>query len=142
MGIRRRSLFGGRRALDAADVAIFKGAVLSRAGALTHALNYYRNLFGVNSFAAVGTPVQGRVSLLPLPVLQIWAANDGALGTELTQGTDRLCANYRLVVLEDCSHWIAEDAASEAVQLIADFLSLPVDSAVQEQGEAGHTVAV
>lgn len=128
MGVRRASA-----AITAGDAAVFKGALLSRAGALTDALLYYRNVFGINSTgpSSSSAAAEPRAAPLPMPVLQVWSDCDGALGLELTRGTAALCTDYRLVVLPNCSHWAAEDAPGEVVALLSEFLTLPVAAAPQ-----------
>ena len=60
---------------------------------------------------------------LKVPVLVLWGTEDGALGVELTRGTERYCTGgYTLQLIEHCSHWVLEDATEEALRHIAAFL--------------------
>jgi epoxide hydrolase 4 len=126
MGVRRRGKDGSgtversfSRPLTAEDVGAFRWSI-SRPGRATAALNYYRNLFGIN----LGHPVAGGSSSarpLPMPVLQLWGEKDGALGVELTQGLGRYCSDVKVEVVRDCSHWVQQDAVAETIARLADF---------------------
>ena len=56
-------------------------------------------------------------------MLVLWGTADGALGVELTRGTERFCAGgYELQRLEGCSHWVLEDHTTEALDAIGTFI--------------------
>ena len=87
MGVKRRS---GPFALTDSDVDVYRHA-LSKPGALTASLNWYRQLVDLTSDDFRTLPPSVSRPLLA-PVLVIWGTEDGALGVELTRGTERFCA--------------------------------------------------
>ena len=118
MGVKRRS---GPFAVTDGDVDVYVHA-LSKPGALTAALNWYRQLADLTNDDFRTLPP---TELCPLraPVLVLWGTEDGALSNDLTRGEERFCANgYTLKRLEGCSHWVLEDHADEALTAIGDFI--------------------
>ncbi len=99
------------------DIEIYKDAI-SKPGALTAMINYYRYL-GPNNLAALcrGTGMQVKV-----PTLQIWAEEDSFLGRELTFGTGRYVSDLQIRYIPNCSHWVQQEAPTEVNQAMLDFL--------------------
>ena len=118
MGVARRD---GPTALTRADVAVFKHH-LSQPGALTAALNWYRQIFdcSLDDFNAAPTPS----APLQAPTLVLWGTRDAALGEELLRGTDRVVSDLRVHRLEGCSHWAQQDHVAECVDAVARFLGV------------------
>ena len=111
----------GPGALCAEDVDAVRWS-LSRPGALSGGLGYYRALLSPGSLCfrmrAGGSPQRP----LSVPALQLQAAQDPFLGQELPRGSEALCDDFTLVTLEDCSHWIPSDRWKEAVRVIKEWL--------------------
>lgn len=103
------------------DIAIAQYA-LTLPNIPTSSINYYRNVFGVNRDSPFGFGSTRR-NPLPMPVLHLWGDSDGALGTELTKGTEEYCKNYELVVLRNASHWLQQDAVEEVAELLVNFIN-------------------
>ena len=97
---------------------------LTRAGSLTAALNYYRALFSPDTleFERAGRVAGTRRNKLPMPVLHLWGTGDVFLGEELTEHTQDYCADYTLVKMSGCSHWIQNDHVPETLQAVRRWL--------------------
>lgn len=101
-----------KSALTPRDFVFFKKAV-SKPGALTAMLNYYRNVFQSNMV---------RRSILEVPTLMIWGENDAALGKDLTYGTDSYVSDFQIEYIPNCSHWVQQEQPELVNQLIWRFL--------------------
>lgn len=119
MGVIRRD---GPTSMTEADADHYKWC-FSQPGTLTAALSYYRNMLTINQDTKVAAGNSSR-NPLPFPVLHLWGERDGALGQELTRGTDRYCSDYRLIVIKNCSHWIQQDAVEECVGYLEEFVGI------------------
>lgn len=89
--------------------------VLSRPGALTAALNYYR-----------ATPFERFPEPGPItsPTLYVWSTDDGALGREAAEATeDHVTGPYRFEVLQGLSHWLPEVAPDDVGRLVREHLA-------------------
>jgi len=93
-------------------------AALSKPGALTAALNYYRNVFDGNLL----TREWGK---LDIPTLTIWGEDDTALGKELTAGTEAYVTDWQLRFIPRCSHWVQQEQPQLVNQYIREFLASP-----------------
>jgi pimeloyl-ACP methyl ester carboxylesterase len=90
-------------------------AVLTRPGALTAALNWYR--------AAEGDALTDLPDV-KVPTLYVWSTGDGALGRPAAEASaDFVAGTYKFVVMEDVSHWIPEAAPRQLAQLLIDHLA-------------------
>src|SRR4051794_16678960 len=79
-------------------------------GALSAALGWYRAL-----------PWDGRdrVGTVRVPTLFVWSTGDAFLGRTAAEATGDFCAGpYRLVVLDDVTHWIPELAPDRVAELV------------------------
>ena len=85
---------------------------MSRPGALTAALNYYRA-------ARLGR--LPRQQTVQAPTLIIWGEHDPALGKELTYRLDRWVPNLTIHYL-DCGHWVQQERSEEVNRLLMEFL--------------------
>jgi epoxide hydrolase 4 len=115
--IRRMFLRGPARAgafsrEDAAQYA----AAMSKAGALTAALNYYRANTSLRMFR--DPPMRP----IECPTLVIWGERDTALGTELLDGLDRLVPGVQIHRIPDAGHWVQNEAPGEVNRALIDFL--------------------
>jgi pimeloyl-ACP methyl ester carboxylesterase len=124
MGVRRRT---GALALSAADLDVFLHHI-SRPGALTAALSWYRQLPALTHEDFRALPPSA-AQPLRCPVLVLWGSEDGALGTELLRGTERFAPQMTAVVLQGCSHWSQQDFAEEVLQEVGKFLRVQPDMA-------------
>lgn len=103
-----------KSAITRADIDAYKDAAAKR-GALTAALNYYRNIF------------QQRIlnqtwGVLQVPTLMIWGENDTALGQELTYGTEVYVQNFQIKYIPNCSHWVQQEKPELVNQYMREFL--------------------
>ena len=77
--------------------------VLSRPGAMTGALNWYR----ANDIGAGGLELPA----VTVPTMYVWSTDDQALGREAAEATAAWVEGpYRFEVLEGVSHWLPEEA--------------------------------
>lgn len=89
--------------------------VLSRPGALTAALNWYR----ANDLRGLNGP-----EVVIVPTLYVWSTEDIALGRAAAEATaDHVTGPYRFEVLEGVSHWIPDVAADRLSPLLLDHLA-------------------
>jgi len=90
---------------------------LSRPGALTASLNYYRaNLTGarVREIRRM-TPVSAETAI-------IWGERDPALGIELLEGIDRVAPRNHVYRIPNSSHWVQNEAPDEVNRILVEFL--------------------
>ena len=103
-----------KTAFSQQDIEAYKNASAKR-GAVTAALNYYRNLFN-----------QGLTSqdwsILDVPTLMIWGESDTALGKELTYGTEAYVRDFQIKYIPNCSHWVQQEQPQLVNQYIREFL--------------------
>jgi pimeloyl-ACP methyl ester carboxylesterase len=108
---RLRAAYGGNIPSVLVDANVER---LSRPGALTATLNWYR---AVTPDLAVPA---GRITT---PTLYIWGTKDAALGEGAARRTkDYVDGPYRFHVLEGKSHWLPEQAPDEVAPLLVDHL--------------------
>lgn len=74
-------------------------------GALTAMLNYYR---AARRSARIHK--QRGFPRIDVPTLMIWGERDGALGKELTYGTDQYVSDFIVRYLPNVSHWVQQEA--------------------------------
>jgi len=102
-------------AFTAEDVRLYKQA-LSRPGALTAALNYYRALRYPDKRTAQDTaPIR-------VPTLLLWGEQDSYLSPRLTEGLGRWVPDLRVVRFPDASHFVQNDVPERVNRLMIDFL--------------------
>jgi pimeloyl-ACP methyl ester carboxylesterase len=96
------------------DLEAYKNAAAKR-GAMTAALNYYRNIFQ-----------QGMLKqdwrVLEVPTLMIWGEKDSALGKELTYGTEAYVKDFQLKYIPNCSHWVQQEQPQLVNKYMREFL--------------------
>ena len=86
---------------------------LSEPGALTAALNWYR----------AGRP-GGKIGKIEVPTMYLWTTEDVAFGSTAALDTENWVSGpYRFEMLEDVSHWIAEEAPEAVNSLLLEHLS-------------------
>ena len=96
------------------DIEAYKNAFAKR-GALTGAINYYRNLPTYLSQKKVW-------DILKIATLMIWGEEDTALGKELTYGTEEYVQNLRIRYISNCSHWVQQEQPQLVNQMMREFL--------------------
>lgn len=90
-------------------------AVLTRPGALTAALNWYRSMDGDEL---------ADLPLVTVPTLYVWSSDDAVLGRPAAEASEKFVAGgYRFVVLEGVNHWIPEAAPEELARLLLQHLA-------------------
>ncbi len=101
------------------DIRLYKEA-LSRPGADTATLNWYRAMFR-------NAPARLRAARRPIecPTMLVWGERDRSLGVELTSGLERWVPDLRLERIPEASHWVQVDAAARVNELLLDFLGAP-----------------
>lgn len=102
-----------------ADIEAYKNAFAKR-GALTAAINYYRNIFQQGI-------IERSWGVLNIPTLMIWGENDTALGKELTDGTEQYVRDFRIQYIPNCSHWVQQEQPDLVNQYIREFLQATSD---------------
>jgi pimeloyl-ACP methyl ester carboxylesterase len=96
------------------DISLYKEAFAKR-GALTSALNYYRN-------ALQPSLLSRKWKVLDVPTLMIWGEEDVALGKELTYGTEQYVKDFRIRYIPNCSHWVHQEQPDLVNQYMREFL--------------------
>jgi pimeloyl-ACP methyl ester carboxylesterase len=89
---------------------------LSRPGALTAALNYYRANLRLEALRLT------RSARIDADTLVIWGELDPALGIELLDGLDRFVPRLRVHRIPGASHWVQNEAAEEVNRELTQFL--------------------
>jgi epoxide hydrolase 4 len=105
-------------AFGSEDVRRYKKA-LSRPGALTAALNYYRAALRHRPRHAARENVP-----IDVPVLLVWGERDAYLSVRLTDGLGAWVSNLHVVRIADASHWVQNDAPERVNRLMIDFLTI------------------
>lgn len=114
-----RSLFRDKPAVEGAfsrdDIARYVEAI-SRPGALTAALNYYRAL------RLPGASRIGRRARTDAETLVIWGEQDPALTIGLLDGLERYAPRLRVHRIPHAGHWIQSEAPAEVNSVLKEFL--------------------
>lgn len=93
---------------------------MARRGALRAGLEYYREArrgaFRLRKFY--------RGKKITAPTLVIWAQQDRFLSPELAQGLERFIdAPLEIAPIENCGHWVQQEAAAEVNEAMGNFLT-------------------
>ena len=97
-------------------------ADLSRPGALTAALNWYRANIDPRSYVLT-TADAAHARRVTCPTMGIWSSADFALGEEqMTESARFVDGPWRYERIEDVSHWIPVHAPDRVSELLLDFL--------------------
>lgn len=95
-------------------------ADLSRPGALTAALNWYRANVDVETWTEEGW-VMPRVTV---PTLGVWSSGDAYLTeTQMVASAGYVDAPWRYERIEGASHWLMLDQPARVARLLADYLA-------------------
>ncbi|HLI87588.1 MAG TPA: alpha/beta hydrolase [Ktedonobacteraceae bacterium] len=92
---------------------------MSKPGALTASINYYRTLFRrMRSLRA------GAGAIIDVPTLLIWGKQDIALGIELTHGLEQWVPNIQIKRIPDSGHWVQQEKPDAVNTLMLEFLNI------------------
>lgn len=115
----------------AVDKSAFPPEVLERyretaliPGAMTAMLNYYR----ANARGLVASLPRTRIEV---PTLMVWGEQDAALGIEMTEGYEKLVADFTLERLPGVSHWVQQEAPERVNAVLGAWLDKKVNLGVQ-----------
>jgi len=59
---------------------------------------------------------------LAVPTLIIWGAQDPVLSRDMAAESAGMCAEPRLVLFEDATHWVQHEEAGEVNELVVEFM--------------------
>lgn len=90
---------------------------ISRPGALTAGINYYRAAFRYGFRA-----IRQQLRRIDAPVLVIWGERDRYIGREWADPDPQWAPNARVVRLPDCSHWVQNEQSERVNELLIEFL--------------------
>jgi pimeloyl-ACP methyl ester carboxylesterase len=102
------------------DVRRYKEAV-SRPGALTAMLNYYR-AFAHTLGSRGGSGGSAATQTVARPTLVIWGERDTALGIHNLDGLEDYVPDLRIERIPDASHWVLADAPERVSERMIRFL--------------------
>ena len=104
------------------DVLMRYRDAMSKPGALTASINYYRGLLRALLYN-LGSADNGSVTaVVTAPTLLIWGEQDVALGIEMTYGLEQWVPNIRVERIPDSGHWVQQEKPEVVNALLADFL--------------------
>lgn len=101
------------------DILAYKQA-LSKRGALTAALNWYR------AYVSMGGNLKtffGSRKHVDAPTLLVWGEQDTFLGQEITRDTGKYVPDLHICYLPQCSHWVQQECPDAVNRCILEFLS-------------------
>jgi pimeloyl-ACP methyl ester carboxylesterase len=101
------------------DVLMRYRAAMSKPGALTAALDYYRATFRRGSFGFAPARPQTRINA---PTLLIWGEQDVALGINLTHGLEQWVPNIQIRRIPDSGHWVQQEKPGDVNDFLQAFL--------------------
>lgn len=111
-----RSADRAREWLRDEDIQRFVDAI-ERPGALTAALNYYRQL------VRRGAANIGVARVIHAPTLLLWGEQDPYLGIELFEGLDAWAPHLRVVLFPEAGHWLNQQQPDSVNAEIVSFLT-------------------
>ncbi len=103
------------RPVSQSELAEFRKA-WSQPGALTGMINWYRAILR-RRFASP-PPSKG----IAMPTQIVWGAKDRYASLSLAEASQTLCADARLTVLDNATHWVQHDEAERVNAILLDFL--------------------
>jgi pimeloyl-ACP methyl ester carboxylesterase len=96
-------------------------ADLSRPGALTASLNWYRANIDPATFVGAGAPQLPRITC---PVLGVWSSGDMALTEDqMTRSAEWIDGPFHYERVDDVGHWIPVYAPERTTELLRGFLA-------------------
>jgi epoxide hydrolase 4 len=101
------------------DVQAHYREAMSKPGALTSGLNYYRAAFS----ALRGAPtLSSRNAIIEAPTLLIWGEQDVALGIDLTKNIEQWVPHLQIRYIPDSGHWVQQEKPELVNQWMLEFL--------------------
>ena len=100
------------------DLLLRYQAVMSRPGALTAALNYYRTIFRTSIFL----PRNRQQPIIQAPTLLIWGEQDVALDIALTYRLEQWVPKIQVRRIHDSGHWVQQEQPDQVNNLIQQDL--------------------
>jgi epoxide hydrolase 4 len=101
------------------DAAIYEAA-LAKPGAIQAALSHYRQLLAPLNLAKLMSRSPGSITR---PTLILWGQDDTLFSHRLSKGLERMIsAPYRLKLLDQCGHWINQEAPQTVNRELTQFL--------------------
>lgn len=97
-------------------------ADLSRPGALTASLNWYRANVDPATFVGSAPPSLPRIAV---PTMGVWSSGDMALTEDQMRRSGEFVDDFRYERIEGVSHWIPVEAPERASGLLLEFLPEP-----------------
>ncbi len=114
---------GGSRPRVSEQDLVFYRRALSRPGALTAAINWYRAAF------RWGLRGAGVIRPVNVPTLVLWGERDRYLGRELLDGLEAWVPSLEVVCFPRASHWLHLDETEAVNAAIARFASVRASAA-------------
>jgi epoxide hydrolase 4 len=109
-------------AFTRSDTEIYQAA-LEKPGALSAALNHYRQLLSPQSWLDWGLDWGRLPTPITVPTLVLWGEQDFWLSRALTEQMDRLVsAPLQLKLLQECGHWIQQEVPQTVNRELLSFL--------------------
>ena len=111
---------GAKKGISDQDVDIYR-------------MNAERNIEGMTNYyrANLAGKKEGRWIIsspkFDLPSLIITGADDKALGLGLFKDLELVLTDNKVEVVENCSHWVTDDAPEKTIELIINLLKKNVD---------------
>ncbi len=126
--------WGAKRAgaIKTEDIERIKAA-LSRPGALTGAINYYRASICDQTSNPSPAVAKAVAAVLKMPVLLLHADRDAAFCSHMFDDTAKNVDNLSTFEIQDCSHWANQDRPKVVNNHLQMFLSLKNSTVLQAQ---------
>ena len=117
-----RSLVGGSWGGDESEDLQRRVADVSRPGALTSGLNWYRANINLDTYLEGDGATQ--LPNVQCPVLGIWSDGDGALTErQMTDSQRFVDGSWTYHRIEGASHWVPEERADDVTNLLTEFFA-------------------
>lgn len=107
------------KAAFSAEVLQTYRTALAKPGALTAALNWYRQL---GSSLPMFTTQDAAALRVAVPAMLIWGEQDPILGRELSYGTERYAPQLRTHYIRESGHWVQQEQPELVTRYLLDFL--------------------
>lgn len=118
-------------AFSETDIRRYKRA-LSRPGALTAAVNYYRALIPqysrrllVEALPVVDTELPRTTARIETPTMVVWGAQDSTVVPAMADGLEAWIPDVEVHRVADASHWVQEDRPDAVTARLLEFLDRP-----------------
>lgn len=102
------------------DIRRYREAI-SRPGALTAMINYYRAFGRRTVRGARDGEGAGGDDMVRRPAMVIWGEQDSALNIHNLDGLEEYVPDLRIERIPDASHWVPADAPEQVNRLMIDF---------------------